>query len=1651
MSFDMAKSYHPLVLEMRDEAIEINESLEVYNSRVVLTEIPDTFMKVYLTGFTEIEEVIPKAGEYIVDYKTGIVTFGGVVKDNTIVSANYYGKGIIQYPAQRIYSHNPNPEVAGSLQKILDRGEEAIIELNEGGDLAKRTTQSNQNTLLGNNDWTRLIYKKQGRGQVFYNSTVRGIEIYDELWTFIRLRVPVEPDSKYYVRAKIRKTVGDGGFYLGAVSLDNDYNELKTDKAEAYNYFVASNKKIQAGSSEIIEGTISGYNTTSGNDPKKFDPEANYFDLVVIANHQTTHDISKTVIEWIEVYRSPKTMHIQHEASIGGTLVVNGQLTANSNLDMKNNNINRVKQINGEFGLIARSTDEWLRINDDGSHNSGTFFGTTLVRTDGEFQIGSSGSVFSVKSAKFNYKGLLTVDENEAVIATPVVQMTGDVRVNKTLTVDGVSSLKGNVLVSNSYISLTGGYITAVRSSSTDSTLMIRQDGASRIAEFGSTSDKLKFTIENNGSIKTKANAEINGNATIGGTLSATGNATLSGSLDLSSTLIARSNSFIHGNEHITGNLWVAKNTTWGTSPSRTISIGDADSGIDWVSDGVLRLVANSTDVAEWASSYFTINRKVNARASLDVTGDLLVTRDFTVNRDVAIKGNTATEKLFAKDTIFDNGTNTNVTIKSKDSGESTLSLTGDMQGTGKVFVGRSLSYGGGIEYNGDDTPVSSGAGSDYLALYRTVNGQLEWTARNLNSNNDWEFRGKATVNGGIDSKSDLSVTGAINTTGDVLVGGKSTIATTLIVGAKTTLNGGVEVKGGESLFREAVKVFKGLEMNKTDITNLKTLKFNDLGVSHEIFVGNESGVSTTTLNVLHFKGGKSKFWHPVQVTETMTVDRELRVASDIFERGSKISDLYVNVSGDTMTGNLVIGQTTFGEFTGGEIATALGGSNYGGLIVAKDTGHMAIKINDNDGSDSFAILNKSNTVMFRVHGASGLTKVRYNLEVGGNITEGGQSLDSKYLNSNGDKINGNLVVADGYAIVPATAEGSTLGTPEKPFKDVYIGANSLYVDGKKVVSSQADTIDISTDKDQHMSINTSGLGTTRLASGKEVILYSTQQVNLQAGSSLSAIANGVVSFVSEGSGVEIRSNSSSGHVTLKSTNLINIDSSEIKFFSRPHVNGQTVQLTTDSIAPSRITQDSTNRFVTDADKTNWNGKLNRSGGTMTGFITLHANPTSDLHAVTKKYVDAIKQSLDIKESVRVATTGNITLSGGQTIDGVSLNVGNRVLVKDQTDAKQNGIYVVASGAWVRAIDMDEDSDVTSGAFVFVEEGVKSANMGFVLTTNGQINVDVTPMSFTQFSGAGQVIAGTGIYKDGNELGLTNIVTAGSYRAVTVNAQGRVTGGSNPTTLSGYGIIDAVRKSGDTISGKLFVNSNSHEDGLYITRNARQDNEYIKTSVSDGNAVFEYKNDEASSSMVWKVENTDTEINNGVNANINELVFHASKTESHLSLNGRRVFHQGNMGSGSGLDADLLDGLHATAFLRANAKAVDSDKLDGLDSTDFLRVNAKAVDSDKLDNLDSSQFMRSDTSTGTTGNLNIGGVLKASKNAYQVTFSTSDTVTTKRITHNFNTNNYMVTVGSNTVKRHVGWTSKGLNSVDIEIDDLNLTENVIVDVVIVPI
>lgn len=228
------------------------------------------------------------------------------------------------------------------------------------------------------------------------------------------------------------------------------------------------------------------------------------------------------------------------------------------------------------------------------------------------------------------------------------------------------------------------------------------------------------------------------------------------------------------------------------------------------------------------------------------------------------------------------------------------------------------------------------------------------------------------------------------------------------------------------------------------------------------------------------------------------------------------------------------------------------------------------------------------------------------------------------------------------------------------------------------------------------------------------------------------------------------------------------------------------------------------------------------------GFkITNVAEPTLASDAATKNYVDSVAQGLDVKASVVAATTASITLSGTQTVDGIALVAGDRVLVKNQSTASANGIYAVSAGAWSRTSDADAWAELVS-AFVFVEKGTVNGDTGWVCTVDAGGTLGSTAVTFSQFSGSGTYTAGTGLTLTGTQFSITNTaVTAGSYGGAsktltaTVNAQGQLTALAETaiaianTQVSGLGTMSTQNANSVAITGGSITNLTTF-DGITI-------------------------------------------------------------------------------------------------------------------------------------------------------------------------------------------------------------------------------------------
>jgi len=196
---------------------------------------------------------------------------------------------------------------------------------------------------------------------------------------------------------------------------------------------------------------------------------------------------------------------------------------------------------------------------------------------------------------------------------------------------------------------------------------------------------------------------------------------------------------------------------------------------------------------------------------------------------------------------------------------------------------------------------------------------------------------------------------------------------------------------------------------------------------------------------------------------------------------------------------------------------------------------------------------------------------------------------------------------------------------------------------------------------------------------------------------------------------------------------------------------------------------------------------------------TISTTPSASTDIANKTYVDTVAQGLDTKASVVAATTVNITLSGAQTIDGISVVAADRVLVKNQTLPQNNGLYLCASGAWTRTTDMNTWAQVP-GAYVFVEDGTTQADTGWVCTSNAGGTLGTTAIVWAQFSGAGSGVSSITFGTTGltPATTTTGAVTVGGTLAI---ANGGTNGTATPTSngiVYGTGTTIAYTAAGTT-------------------------------------------------------------------------------------------------------------------------------------------------------------------------------------------------------------------------------------------------------------
>ena len=436
-----------------------------------------------------------------------------------------------------------------------------------------------------------------------------------------------------------------------------------------------------------------------------------------------------------------------------------------------------------------------------------------------------------------------------------------------------------------------------------------------------------------------------------------------------------------------------------------------------------------------------------------------------------------------------------------------------------------------------------------------------------------------------------------------------------------------------------------------------------------------------------------------------------------------------------------------FGTETAGNAANhfVIGGKYFTDIIDGATNANTASKLVKRDGSGNFS----AGTITANLTGNASTASTAAAWTTGRTITiDGDVDGSASGVDGSGDVTITTALDATG---VSAGSYGSSTAIP------------NITVDAKgRITAASTSSITTSftlTDGSNSETIAGGNTLTVTAGEGIDAVVGSTDTLTISAEDATSS-NKGIASFGGDFS-------VSSGAVSLAS-NSITIGSDAVALgATRTDINGLT------SLDVDNLTLDANAITSTDS---NGNIELSPNG---TGTVVVPASYEaragfSSQSLVNKAYVDSVTSGLSVKTPVKVATTGNLnatynngagTLTANSnfalSVDGVTVSVNDRILVKDQSTAAQNGFYKVTatgsgSAAFVltRTPDADAASELVAGAFAFVEEGTANADNGYVLSTDGAVTLGTTAINFEQFSGAGQISAGDGLTKTGNALSL---------------------------------------------------------------------------------------------------------------------------------------------------------------------------------------------------------------------------------------------------------------------------------------------------------
>lgn len=436
------------------------------------------------------------------------------------------------------------------------------------------------------------------------------------------------------------------------------------------------------------------------------------------------------------------------------------------------------------------------------------------------------------------------------------------------------------------------------------------------------------------------------------------------------------------------------------------------------------------------------------------------------------------------------------------------------------------------------------------------------------------------------------------------------------------------------------------------------------------------------------------------------------------------------------------------------------------------------------------------------------------------------------------------------------------------------------------------------------------------------------------------------------------------------------------------------------------------------ANETALSTKVDKTGDTMSGNLDMSTNriiglsaPVDPTDAANKEYVDSVATGLDVKASVRVASTANVAnLTSVTTIDGVTLADGDRVLLKDQSTASQNGIYeysAAGNGSLSRASDADDNVEMTSGVFVFVEEGTANADNGYVLVSDGAITVGTSAMVWEQFSGAGQIIAGAGIQKNGNELFLNFGAGVVELPSDEVGLDLRTDGALFLTTDGAADSTDTAAQLSVKLDGNTLSKSSS---GLRVSTSVIND---ISTNTTDITALqTEVDAIEVGAGLSTSGTYSPIATANYISA-ATSLKDADNKLDIQVKQNADDIATL-NTQLGSGGIQGELDDTQTGAGLNANGSYTALSTSNYLTTATNLRNADELLDTAIKDNFDTLESLvldvESDLSTEIAQRTSGDSSIRTSVNDLRFTYQSTATATTHTINHNLNSNHLLFQV-----------------------------------------